>query len=171
MEDYQIRDALRRETMAKPYVEFTLDDKLKDGTCLEQDLNGLFHFRLYAFASNRSNQPAFYSVVTLFISKCVSIISRASMSEVVTYDDESGNSYFALRKQYGIPQDFPLFKEAKIQISSPPITIGVDAPTKRDGSFPIGYEVMTPGYHVTEFGLVRCKYGRLKIDFPTEVSG
>jgi len=170
MEDYQIRDALRRETTAKPYVEFTFAERSKVGTFIDRNPNGLFIFRLHAFVSNKSNQPAFYSVVTLLISNCVKLASQGDIHELVDYKDERGNSYHALRKKYGIPGDFPIFKEAQIPISTRPIAIGVDSTTRQDGSFPIGYEVLTPGYHAVEFGLVRCRYDRLTIDFPGNLS-
>jgi hypothetical protein len=169
MEDYQIRDALRRETVAKPYVEFSLDGGGTAGVTVPGSQTPTERMlRLHAHLSNKSNRPAFYTVVTLFVSKAIRLIPQGTFEEVTEYRDRLGNEYFAMRKQYAIPKDFPIFKEAKITISHPPLAIGLDAVTQRDGQFPIGYEVLTPGYHGLEFGLVHCQFGQIKIEFPAE---
>jgi hypothetical protein len=170
MEDYQVRDALRRETTPKPYVEFSFAEGATTGYPSDRGPEGEQLFKLYAFVSNRSNQPAFYTVVTVFISTTIRLVSQGSFHENAPYGDQFGNNYYALRTQYGIPGDFPIFREAKIPISTLPLTIGVGRMTQHDSSFPIGYEVLTPGHHGLEFGLVRCKYGRVSIDFPAEIS-
>jgi hypothetical protein len=168
MEDYEVRDMMRRETTAKPYVEFTFANGSKASGYSGHNPEGLFEVRLHAAISNKSRQPAFYTVVTILISTAVRLISKGTFEENLIYSDERGNDYNALRKQYGIPNYFPIFSEAQIPISNPPITIGVDYTIHRDGSFPIGYEVLTPGYRGIEFGLIRCNYGRVQIDFPAD---
>jgi hypothetical protein len=165
MEDYEVRDMMRRETTAKPYVAFAFANGSKQSGYDGQTPEGLFEIRLFASLSNRSRQPAFYTVVTIFISTVVRLISQGSFDERTPFTDDRGDDYNALRKQYGIPAQFPIFYEAQVPVSRPPITIGIDHTTHRDGSFPIGYEVLTPGYHGREFGLIRCNYGRLTIDF------
>jgi hypothetical protein len=172
MEDYEVRDMMRRETSAKPYVEFAFDrNNSKESGYSGHNPDGLFEVRLYAFVSNRSRQPAFYSVVTIFISTAVRLISQGEFQERTFYSDKRGNDYYALRRQYGIPNHFPIFSEAQIPISNPPTTIGIDYATHlAGGSFPIGYEALTPGYHGIEFGLIRCNHGRIQIDFPADLS-
>jgi hypothetical protein len=170
MEDYEVRDMMRRETTAKPYVEFTFGNGSKETGYDRQSPEGLFEIRLRASVSNRSKQPAFYTVVTIFISTVVKLVSQGSFDENTIFTDERGDSYNALRKQYGIPTHLPIFYEAQTPLSNPPITIGIDHTTHQGRSFPIGYEVLTPGYNGREFGLIRCNYGRVKVDFPTNLS-
>jgi hypothetical protein len=175
MADYEIRDILRRETSPKPYISFSFgEDKRKTGSFTGRDQKGQSTFRLHSWLGNRSRQPAFYSVVTIYISSTVEVISLGSMrpnwGEDSYWGDQFGNNFRAVTKRFSIPSDFPIFEEAEIVVAEPPLTIGVDQPTSIQGSIPIGYEIKTPGFSIQEFGLVRCKHGRLSIDFPTIIS-
>jgi Putative DNA-binding domain len=170
MEDYQIRDALRRETSPKPYVIFTFADEKPTGYFTEHGPNSQQRFRLHAWLGNRSRQPAYYTIATVFISTTVEIVSQSSFTEHFYVGDQFGNNYRAFRKQLGIPAHFPIFQETRIPLCAPPLTIGVDPQTVHEGTIPIGYEVLTPGSQTKEFGLIRIRQGRLSVECPADVA-
>ncbi len=173
-EDYQIRDALRREVTARPYIEFAFSDKSKEGTFDERRQDGEHIFRLQAWLGNESRQPAYYAVITLFISTIAKIIAGQpatnEFSEYTEYRDPHGSHFHAVRKRFSIPRDFPIFQEATVPLCNPPLILSLDYSFTNQGGLPIGYEILTPGHSKSEFGQIRMHYGRMKIDFPSDIS-
>jgi len=143
MEDYEVRDTLRRSTTPAPFLaltpgipnispeENTVDVKIRIG--------------------NNSNEPALYTVVSVYVDDRMWTgkgLPGYAVSDAAILED--GVSYGAKRlsNNMGIPGNLPLFKEQVFDVGMLTLRIGV-VPGH------IGYRVASPGYVAERFGTVR----------------
>jgi Schlafen, AlbA_2 len=163
MEDYEIRDMLRRSVVSEPFLRFTFQN---DGDTYQIQtssiLAGTESVPLFTAIGNRSREPIYYAVASVLIDTRLQIRSLGEFDRAGTYVSESGQGYAVLRKTLSIPGSFPIFEEISVSLSAPPISIGI-APewVNIDGPYHLGYEVRVPGRVAKKYSNLIKVHGQL----------
>jgi len=152
MEDYEIRDSLRRAVYAEPFATFSfknglnkIDVELVHGSDYSEAIN------LDITLGNKSSQPAYYSIFTLYIDHRLNVLSQGHLENGGKTNANDGRSVNLYRKKMGIPGVFPLFRETSFALCVPPFSFRVPNLLLDSGhKFLIGYEIRTPGHHVSQ---------------------
>ncbi len=126
MEDYEIRDIFRRSTVAEPFLEI----HFRNGNSIidvepEHGMDHTAEVPLKMTIGNRSTQPAFYTVVSLWLDDRLRISAHGGF--VHDGSRSFGNDVMAKRLTYkmGIPGAFPLFKEVAFSVPDRPLSFRV----------------------------------------------
>lgn len=163
MEDYEIRDMLRRSVVSEPFLKFTFQN---DGDTYQIQTSsiqaGTEAVPLFTAIGNRSREPIYYAITSVLIDTRLQIRSLGQFEKAGTYVSESGQGYAILRKKLSIPGSFPVFEEVNLTLSVPPISIGI-APewVNIDGPYHLGYDIRVPGRVAKKFCNLVKAHGQL----------
>lgn len=144
MEDYEIRDVMRRQSEPKLSIRFLLDKskvEFQDEESLSEEFN------LIPLISNESPKAAEYAVIRLYIDKNIKIIACAGCklaeSKVNVSINGTNVELSLITKNWGIPANLPIFEGTPFRVSDEPLKIKIP---KVQGShlFYLGYEVASP---------------------------
>jgi hypothetical protein len=173
MEDYEIRDTFRRATYAEPFATVSFSNgRTTINVELEHGSDHSVPIGLSITLGNSSSQPAYYSVSSLNIDSRLVVASKGDLEELGQITSADGRIFNAYVKKMAIPGAFPLFKEMKFELCVPPFSFKV--PTSmldNNHAFLIGYDLRTPGHHVTQYANIWLSLRHLEIQFgPTTVN-
>lgn len=154
MEDYEVRDVLRRATTPKLYLALSIIDG--DGRELRwsAETRQSDQIKLQVLIGNETSEPAVHTVVTLFLDKGLTVKERGGLS----YEGSStlaGNQVDQYRRLIGPPTNFPIFREAQFVVATPHVGLALDREKLgegRDFRFVIGYSLATPGFFTETHG-------------------
>jgi hypothetical protein len=151
MEDYQVRDTIRRATTPELFVQLSF----ASGTVarIEYDARAQISkpITLLASIGNRSTQPAFYTVIQLGIDAQLPLRTPGDFEQIGERTDANDIRQNWLRRRLSSPPDLPIFKESGLSLSRSSLTFGY--PENLLGGehlFHITTSVQTPGYAATE---------------------
>jgi len=176
MEDYEIRDTLRRAVTPELHVELSFalgpvafvdfplskNDRANIPTVGEPDPISR-PITILVSVTNRSCQPAFHAIVSVGIDAELPLRTSNDFSPMGQTGDslsQSGN----LRKQYWLahrfcsPPGFPIFKELVPSMGGDQLSFTVAYPaslTNTDQIFYLATSVQTPGYSNAEKWIIR----------------
>lgn len=166
MEDYEIRDTLRRATT--PALQVMLSIGTNKTTRLEfapqHDISGPVTLRV--LLTNRSPQPAYHSAVYIGLDIKLGI-TRANFN-LDRSEPPIGHAAdkFWFVKRFTSPPDQPIFQEA------PPNPLGLNFSIEekfvRSSYFDVTTIIQTPGYASTDFWTLVCNSGFLKLYGPND---
>jgi Schlafen, AlbA_2 len=163
MEDYEIRDALRRATTPELYVELsfpmgnTAFIEFADQSELSKPITLIVDVR------NRSSQPAYYALVQLGIDTELPLHTSGDFRAMGTTGDEQ--QQYWLGHRFMSPPDMPIFKE----IDQDPLhrrSLTFAYPSSRLGGETIFYlttSVQTTGYAATENWVIHHRANVLRL--------
>jgi Putative DNA-binding domain len=161
MEDYEIRDILRRATTPELHVGLSFGGKLQ--TAIEFP-SGEYStgIGVRVTVTNSSTQPAFH--VAVMIGFDTSLQLRETLKFVrmpsPTSDDRHPQHWLGGRLSY--PPDLPIFKEV-----DPPHSLSFVIAVPRECSgehlFHLTTSVQTPGYSATEKWIIHARAGILRM--------
>ncbi len=144
MEDYEIRDVMRRQSAPKLRIRFLLDKnkvEFPDEESLSEELN------IIPLISNESPKPAEYVVIRLYIDKNIKIIASAGckLAESTVSIVVNGTivELSMITKNWGIPANLPIFEGTPFRISDEPLKIKIPK-VQGNHLFYFGYEVASP---------------------------
>ena len=145
MEDYEVRDLLRRATTPDLVLEFSIGRDEKGSTGTEATL--------IVSILNRSTEPAYYRVVRLFMQQTLVIrapkdFDRRDDLFVAVNDVMQPVTMFS--SNFGIPGQLPVFKEQRFRLCE----IGLSL-RDENMNYLIGYDVTCPGSSKSQTGHVR----------------
>jgi Schlafen, AlbA_2 len=150
MEDYEIRDALRRATTPELYVELSVatGDRAQVEFVYQSERSK--PITLSVIVRNRSSQPAHYALVQVGIDAELPINTRGDflfMRE--TGDDKQRQNWFGHR--FMSPPGMPIFKEIDDAFHHVSLTFAYPSSTyPGDTMFFLTTSVQTAGYAATE---------------------
>ncbi len=147
MNDYEIRDLLRRAQIPNIVVRFSFGD----GGPSHQIRRATEHFEIIIDVENISSEPALYSLIEILVDNRILVIDKADC-KMVSSKLIGKYTLTTLQKKLMVPNDFPLIKGSTLTIGPPFLTIAV--PEKyfgMDETFLIGYAAVTSGFHT-----IRC---------------
>jgi Putative DNA-binding domain len=165
MEDYEIRDTLRRAEYAEPFATILfsggrsqIDVVLMNGSDVSLPIE------LNIMLGNKSSQPAYYSVFTIYIDTRLIIASSHDLEYGGQGTTNTGQTFNIYLKKMGIPKIFPLFREMNFALCVPPFSFRVpNLMLDSNCSFFLGYDFRTPGHHLTQFGSLNLPFRVLEI--------
>ncbi|MEQ7154085.1 AlbA family DNA-binding domain-containing protein [Brevundimonas aurifodinae] len=151
MEDYEVRDTMRRATTPELYVEYVFSD-------FELTIEGLMT-RMIVVIGNRSQEPAHYSAVDIAIDRranCVSIgEDKWTRTDTSFAFDDGQMSVAEWHRKLMIPGTLPIFRERAFRIGEFEITID-----RNGGGYFIGQDVSCPGFHSNKAGVLTAFAGK-----------
>jgi hypothetical protein len=175
MEDYEIRDALRRATTPALSLRFEFNESPANGLItfpreadagVAQPRSNLITIRTTLY--NESQQPAEYVHIGIYVHPRLVLDHYPGFTLTLeTLTTPVHRLMNVLTWQFAIPKDIPVFKELPRQVPSLfGFTISVsDAFSKDPIQFPFGYRLRCPGFDTERWGFLRLADQRLEIEF------
>jgi Schlafen, AlbA_2 len=166
MEDYEIRDALRRATTPELYVDlsFAAGDRAEVEFASESERSK--PITLSVSVRNRSSQPAHYALVKIGIDTNLPLHTAGDF--VSTGGDDQ--TQYWLGHQFMSPPGMPLFKEID-QDALHRLSLTFIYPSSMLGgerTFRLTTSVQTAGYSATEDWIIRYRGGSLRLQRPAD---
>lgn len=150
MEDYEIKDAMRRASSSEPFIYFT-PFRLQDEERADR-------VRLCAHIGNRSAEPMLYASIKIIIGQPFFRGERPTVSGWTLAESFLSTSNEGFRPEvliyssnYGIPGKMPVFKETEFSLFE------VELPFPDVEYQFLGYEIACPGY-------AHCLIGQVLFD-------
>jgi hypothetical protein len=155
MEDYQVRDTMRRATTPELFVKLSF----ASGTVAQLEFLSLQEspdevsksITLQAFIGNRSPQPAFHTIVQLGIDTNLQVRTVGQFKQIGPRTDANNIRLNWWELVLSSPA-LPIFKESELRLASS-LTFGVPFLDQPRVLY-IATSVQTPGYTATEKWLI-----------------
>lgn len=139
MEDYEVKDAMRRASTSEPFIYFTI--------FRFQNAEGADRVRLCARIGNRSAEPMLYASIKiilgqpLFSGQHPNVDGWTSAEGVLSTGNEGPQPGVQIySSNHSIPGSMPIFKEKEF------VLFNVELPLPDAGHYYLGYEIACPGY-------------------------
>jgi hypothetical protein len=165
MEDYEVRDMMRRATTPEPFVRLSFAGGMMTAPIEYIDESEISKpIVMDASIGNHSSQPAFYTLIQLGIDADISILSDGIFMPVGVRTDADGIHKNWLIYGKTSPPNMPVFKEAKFLLTVPPTTLGYHSRLLRGKRhFRVTTIVQTPGFAATEHWIIFRQGSTLKL--------
>jgi hypothetical protein len=166
MEDYEIRDTLRRATT--PVLQVTLSlagqktAQLQFASHQEQSKP----ITLNALVTNQSPQPAYHSVIYLGLDRAIGTPINVGFDRSNPPPGHADDQKIWFVKRYMSPPDQPIFQEATPNPLGLNFTISSEY--LHSSFFDITTIVQTPGFAATDYWTIGCSSGILKLHGPND---
>ncbi len=163
MHDYEIRDIIKRTSTPDLYVRLSFEKGENQKIEFRpRDENSKTIF-LFANIGNRSVQPSFYTNVDILIDAELNIVDYGSFKYIGMGNDNAGIPMHFLRRSLGIPNSFPVFKEAEAELGSP-IGLSIHSRHLALAEFHLTVSIQCPGFSSEENWIVRSEnaFARLR---------
>jgi hypothetical protein len=166
MEHYEVRDAMRRAVDPDLEIDFELflgEAAYKNFEFSQyQDLSD--PLPLGAFIRNNSNQPAMYTVVSVFIDRRVKITNRDGFEEVGETTLGPNDKRHHLRQKIGLPGGYPIFREMALALGPFFFTISNRLLGQK---LSLGYQICSPGCFKENHGFIEVgQSGQITLRMP-----
>lgn len=142
MEDYEVRDTMRRSTTPAPFIKCTVDIPKLSGDDITVNVR--------VQIGNKSNEPALYTVIEFYIDDRIWVgvdFDKFSITDATINVEGVQYGCKRLVRNLGIPAFLPLFKEQIFDIGKISLNIG-PVPGY------IGYKLASPGFSNERFGSI-----------------
>jgi hypothetical protein len=163
MEDYEIRDALRRATTPELYVELSFATGERAHVEFVDQSERSKPITLFVIVRNRSSQPAYYALVQVGIDTDLPLHTLGNFfSMEITGDGQQQQHWLGHR--FMSPPGMPIFKEIEQDTAhrlSPTFTYPSSFPG--DTSFFLTTSVQTAGYAATENWVIHHRGNVLRL--------
>ena len=163
MEDYEIRDALRRATTPELYVELSFATGERAQVEFVDQSERSKPISLFVIVRNRSSQPAYYALVQVGIDTELPVHTLGDFFTMgITGDDQQQQHWLGHR--FMSPPGMPIFKE----IDQDPLhrrSLTFTYPSSRPGDtyFYLTTSVQTTGYVATENWVIHHRGNVLRL--------
>lgn len=163
MEDYEIRDALRRAATPELHVELAFAGGSAISLNFQSHAELSDPFTIIATIINRSPQPAFHTILRIGIDTDFPLRTANEFYPIGEVDEEPTLHW--LGRRFSSPPDFPIFKEmdersfhrSSFTLAFPSSHLGGER------QFGLCTSVQTPGYSLTEKWTMRSRAGMLRM--------
>jgi hypothetical protein len=164
MEDYEIRDIMRRASTPDLWVRFSFGPD--DAASIRVPLPGSAHktnpVSLRAHIGNRSATPAEYASIEIYLDAffAVEFLSNDLISGGTT--ERHGRDFSVVRKSWSVRNQLPIFSEMIFYVGTMNVALPSDL-FRIGGELEIGYAIRAPGCSVEEFVKIILQRGTLWI--------
>jgi hypothetical protein len=166
MEDFEIRDALRRATTPELFIALSIGDQPKFVEyAAHTEISKPITLRV--LVGNCSQQPAYHTNVLLGIDDGLVILSSGAFSPAAVPPDYVGARRNWVAKRLTSPPDRPIFQEADANLSATGFMFAVRSEHLGNTLFRITTTVQTPGFSATEQWVLICERGHLTLYDPS----
>ncbi len=166
MEDYEIRDTLRRATTPTPQVMLSIgtNNTARLKFAPQQEISK--PLTLSVLVTNRSTQPAYHAVVYVGLDVDFGVPVDIGFDRAGPPTGHAAGEKMWFVKRFTSPPDLPIFQEA----TPNPLGLNFSIATKFINSsyFDITTIVQTPGYASTDYWAIACNSGLLKLYGPND---
>ncbi|WHU02742.1 ATP-binding protein [Sphingomonas sp. NIBR02145] len=139
MEDYEVKDLMRRASSSEPFIYFTLHNF--------QNEAGANRSKLTAHIGNRSSEPMLYAHIKVFVGTPMFSGEQPGYGMWQFFEGalQAGNlaenaPVHVYTQNHSIPGSMPIFKETQFTL------LDLDMPRPDVGHYHLGYEIACPGY-------------------------
>ena len=164
MEDYEIRDALRRATTPELFVALRLGNPKVEFDPLAEISKPI---GLQVLIGNRSPQPAFHTIVRVGLDERLQLRTGNDFSPTGTSEKGTGLHKLWLTRRLSSPHFQPIFQEADPSILS--LTFSIKSEHLHGTVFHLTTIVQTPGYSATEQWGMICEGSMLTLYDPSDL--
>src|SRR5260370_17938535 len=161
MEDYEIRDALRRATTPELYIELSLPMGNMAQVEFAHQSETSKPITLNVTVRNRSTQPAYYALVQVGIDTDLPFYTSTDFISM----PKTGNDQYWLGHQFMSPPGLPIFKEID-QDAAHRLSLTFAYQSSMLGgerTFHLTTSVQTPGYATTENWVIHHRANILRL--------
>jgi hypothetical protein len=166
MEDYEIRDTLRRATTPALQVTLGLAGKRTAQLRFAPHQEQSMPITLNALVTNRSPQPAYHSVIYLGLDLAIGTPINVGFDRANPPPGHADDQKIWFVKRYTSPPDQPIFQEATPNPLGLNFTISSEY--LHSSFFDITTIVQTPGFAATDYWTIGCSSGILKLHGPND---
>jgi hypothetical protein len=155
MEDYEVREAMRRSTTPDLYLEFSFDGR---GSKTRQMVwpahsDRSDHFELRIAIGNRANEPALYSLIRLYVDEDFMLLDIGEYEKMPLVFVDGKDRSVGFNRKLLTPHFMPIFNGPELYVSQPHLALALprrfhDKATR----FSLGYEIWAPGLTVRKKG-------------------
>jgi hypothetical protein len=161
MNDSEIRDTMRRATTPELIVRLSLPRGAIQYAPRIEMSNPIV---MRIFVGNRSNQPAFHTLIQLGIDTDVTILHTGVFIPIGERTDEDDIPQNWLMHRISTPPELPIFKEVESEVSGSSVLLGFHSGLlTRVHRFRITTLVQTPGYTAKEHWIIHQEGPHLKL--------
>ncbi|WP_294539944.1 ATP-binding protein [uncultured Rhodoblastus sp.] len=148
MENYEVRDILRRSTTPHPVIKFSIEE-------FKNEPDGTVIANLTAALTNLSSEPVLYASITIAIdTRIIQELSnfgqytRKSSVELKNEDNDilKTVSVHLYEGNHSVPGKMPIFKEVSYKAGSAEIKI------QKNKIYGLGYAIACPGFSFNQMG-------------------
>ena len=152
MEDYEIRDVMRRSARGHPYVVFHLRTAEQIGQITE--------FIIDVSIGNRSDEPVLYSTIMILIDKLLVIdgetLPEMSITELAPKEiNGRATTLVCFAQNWSVPAKMPLYKERAYAMGTMKLR------ASQSGLYVLGYTISCPGYSGNSVGTFTIHNGQI----------
>lgn len=146
MEDYEIRDLLRRATTPDLWIQFSFPSGPKTQVSFRPGQPKSEPIILRPVIGNRSREPALYAVITIYVDTRIDCSPPPRFQSVGEDTAIKRVPLSAFRMKWGVPANLPIFSESPFQLDERPFVMTLDERYFDDSEFYIGYDIRAPGF-------------------------
>ncbi len=150
MEDYEVKDVMRRAQAPDLYLTFNLLQPLSE-FCVTFAAGQPFSepIALQVGIGNRAPEPAFHAIVEIYIDSRLKVLSHPDLELVegaILQVDERRLRINAVRRSWSSPAQMPIFEGPQFRLTSDSLTLGIPVEdADREGAYFLGWRLMAPG--------------------------
>jgi hypothetical protein len=159
MEDYEIRDIMRRATTPDLFIKFRFDSGQSTKVEIRPGAKETSSICLHAEIGNRSNTPAEYAVIDIYLDTFFGDLNTGSMSPRGLIK-HGAREFNAFSRYWRVQNQLPIFAEMTLPVETIMFTIRHDL-LRHGFDFWIGYAIHAPGFSTEEFAPVILQGGTL----------
>jgi hypothetical protein len=164
MEDYEVRDIMRRATTPELYVRLSFAAGMTAPLEYADQTEVSKPIILEAFIGNRSTQPAFFTLIKLGIDTDIPILSHGVFQPMGQRTDADGIPLNWVIHAKTAPPNMPVFKEVEFFLTSSDLTLGYHSRLLGgDRRFRVTTSVQTPGFTLTENWTIHYRANTLRL--------
>jgi Putative DNA-binding domain len=151
MEDYQVRDAMRRATTPEPFIRLSFIAGMTASIDYAPETEISRPIIMEASIGNRSNQPAYYTLIKIGIDTDIQILSSGVFTPMGERTDSDGIPQNWLIHAKTAPPNMPVFREVEFLLTNSTLTLGYHSNMLwGEHRFRVTTIVQTPGFEATE---------------------
>lgn len=172
MEDYEIKDILRRASSPDLYFDFSFGYEREIPVQFLPDQDFSQAIGLTVSVGNQAKEPACYAVMSIWLDSQIKIIDSAGLTTTqFILPDHQNIPVTILRQNWAIPGKLPIFKETQFSITDNPIKIAIPAEhAGLETEYMLGWQISSPGMSNFSIGKLTLANYQLKINISKHAS-
>ncbi len=170
MEDYEIRDIMRRTSTPDLYAVLTFDARETSRVVrLSPDAKLSENVILHCTIRNRSSTPAYYVIVDLLVDYDLQIaFSLQPFAQVGEIDEAPHAKMRIFRRVINSPPMTPVFQEGEVEQHSAQVALQLPAELVKGGWMYFRTIIQSPGFTSTQDWTIRSHNGVLTVRPPKD---
>jgi hypothetical protein len=151
MEDYEIRDIMRRASTPDLWIRFSFDSGDSTKVVVQPGEQTTAPIKLHAVIGNRSATPAEHAVIDIYLDAAFELVFHDSDLTRKGQIARDGREFNVLTRRWSVPQQLPIFAETMLPVSAF-MNLAIQSAHVQFGfEFVVGYAIRAPGCTAESF--------------------